>query len=260
MAIENVQIVNGLQTSYSIFKSHNGDVTDERSVLVKVIINNDKETIDSIIASTNSQNPVSATLLRATESTQRNLEIFFYNKGYFYDRRKNYYKNQGKPASKIFSIQYAAQAIRAIVFNDPHSARAKPTSLLKDDRTYNQIFDPSKNYEGYLTCCLINKKSNDFWLNISDPSKKGMTANFKLHLAWLSSQVTLSKKGIDFEELSTFNLDLFDQVKFNESLDFLTQTINEFQQSHTSANLINMAKSGDFTKFVIERLDDRYRM
>jgi hypothetical protein len=78
LAIENVQIVNGLQTSYSIFNSHNGDTTDERSVLVKVIINNNKETIDNIIASTNSQNPVSATLLRATESTQRNLEIFFY--------------------------------------------------------------------------------------------------------------------------------------------------------------------------------------
>jgi hypothetical protein len=258
LAIENVQIVNGLQTSYSIFNSHNGDTTDERSVLVKVIINNNKETIDNIIASTNSQNPVSATLLRATESTQRNLEIFFYNKGCFYDRRKNYYKNQGKPASKIFSIQYTAQAIRAIVFNDPHSARAKPTSLLKDDRTYNQIFDPSKNYEGYLNCCLINKKSNDFWLSIIDPSKKGMTANFKLHLAWISSKVTLSKKNITFDELTAFNLTLFDQVMFNESLDFLIKTINEFQLINTTANLINMAKSGDFTKFIIEKLEAKY--
>ncbi|MBE2290519.1 MAG: AIPR family protein, partial [Chitinophagaceae bacterium] len=77
LVIENVQIVNGLQTSYSIFSSHSGDSKDERSVLVKVIINNNKETIDAIIASTNSQNPVSSTLLRATEKTQRDLEIFF---------------------------------------------------------------------------------------------------------------------------------------------------------------------------------------
>lgn len=223
-----------------------------------MIINNNKETIDNIIASTNSQNPVSATLLRATESTQRNLEIFFYNKGYFYDRRKNYYKNQGKPSSKIFSIQYTAQAIRAIVFNDPHSARAKPTSLLKDDKTYNQIFDPLKNYEGYLNCCLINKKSNDYWLNISDPTKKGMTANFKLHLAWISSKVTLSKNNMTFDELATFNLAAFDQFKFDESLDFLIKTINEFQNTNTSANLINMAKSGDFTKYIIEKLKTKY--
>ncbi len=258
LAIENVQIVNGLQTSYSIFNCHNGDLMDDRSVLVKVIINNNKETIDNIIASTNSQNPVSATLLRATESTQRNLEIYFYNKGFFYDRRKNFYKNQGKPSSKIFSIQYTAQAIRAIVFNDPHTARAKPTSLLKDDKTYNQIFDPSKNYEGYLNCCLINKKSNDFWLNLSDPLKKRITANFKLHLAWINSKVTLEKKSITFDELTNFNLTLFDQIKFNEGLDFLTQVINEFQTKNTSANLINMAKSADFTKFLIEKLEIRY--
>lgn len=258
LAIENVQIVNGLQTSYSIFNSHNGDITDERSVLVKVIINSNKETIDNIIASTNSQNPVSATLLRATEATQRNLEIFFFNKGYFYDRRKNYYKNQGKPASKIFSIQYTAQAIRSIVFNDPHSARAKPTSLLKDDKTYNQIFDPLKNYEGYLNCCLINKKSHDFWLNISDSVKKGITANFKLHLAWLSSKITLSKNLITFEELSGFNLASFDQTKFDEGLDFLISLIQEFQTLNPSSNLINMAKSGDFTKFMTDKLETKF--
>jgi hypothetical protein len=258
LAIENVQIVNGLQTSYSIYNSHNGDLTDERSVLVKVIINSNKETIDNIIASTNSQNPVSATLLRATEETQRNLEIFFYNKGYYYDRRKNYYKNQGKPASKIFSIQYTAQAIRSIVFNDPHSARAKPTSLLKDDKTYNEIFDPSKNYEGYLNCCLINKKSNDFWLNIDDSTKKGITANFKLHLGWLGSKVTIGKNLIAFDELSTFDINLFDQAKFDDSIDLLLESITEFQAIHNLANLINMAKSGDFTKFIIEKLDAKY--
>src|SRR5690348_1850134 len=74
LAIENIQIVNGLQTSYSIGNFYQIDATDERSVLVKVIINNDKETIDKIISSTNSQNAVSPTLLRASETTQRNIE------------------------------------------------------------------------------------------------------------------------------------------------------------------------------------------
>jgi hypothetical protein len=85
-----------------------------------------------------------------------------------------------------------------------------------------------------------------------------MTANFKLHLAWISSKVSLSKKSITFDELSTFNLTLFDQTKFNESLDFLTQTISEFQITNTTANLINMAKSGDFTNYIIEKLDAKY--
>lgn len=58
--------------------------------------------------------------------------------------------------------------------------------------------------------------------------------------------------------LATFNLAAFDQFKFDESLDFLIKTINEFQNTNTSANLINMAKSGDFTKYIIEKLKTKY--
>ena len=82
LSIENIQIVNGLQTSYSIFNNYIEKNKDERSVLVKVIINNNKEITDEIIASTNSQNPVSATLLRVTEQVQRDLELFFLNEGF----------------------------------------------------------------------------------------------------------------------------------------------------------------------------------
>lgn len=180
LSVDNVQIVNGLQTSYSIFNHHDGNINDERSVLVKVIINNDSETIDNIIASTNSQNQVSAALLRATEETQRKIELFFLNEGYYYDRRKNYYKNIGKPASKIFSIQFTAQAIESIGFNSPYSARAKPTSLVKENATYERIFNPTQNFKSFLNCCLILKKTNEFWVNISDADNKSKTSNFKL--------------------------------------------------------------------------------
>ena len=241
-----MQIVNGLQTSYSIFNSHKGDSSDERSVLVKVIINNNKEAIDSIIASTNSQNPVSATLLRATELTQRNLEIFFYDKGYFYDGRKNYYKNLGKPVTKIFGIQYTAQAIRSIVFDDPHTARARPTSLLKDDKMYKQIFDQKENYNGYLICCLINKNS------------KNKTSNFKLHLAWLVPKMILKKDKVMFSELANFDISLFDQSVYDDCLKFLLDAIDDYQESKMDANLINMAKSKDFTTYVLEKLSTSF--
>lgn len=259
LSLENVQIVNGLQTSYSIFNCHNGDTTDERCVLVKVIINNDKETIDNIIESTNSQNPVSATLLRATESTQRDLELYFFNEGYFYDRRKNYYKNHGKPASKIFGIQYTAQAIRSIVFNDPHSSRAKPTSLLKDDKSYYEIFNPRNNFNGYLKCCLICKKSNDFWLTIGDSAFKNKVSNFKLHLAWLFPIMLLRKSKLSFEDITNVDVALLNQAVFDDTLACLLSYIEEFQQINPESNLINMAKSSDFTKFVIEKLTEKFK-
>lgn len=255
LSIENVQIVNGLQTSYSVFNATNIQESDQRSVLVKVIINSNKETIDNIIGSTNNQNPVSPTLLRATGAIQRKIELFFANNGYYYDRRKNYYKNQGKPATKIFSIQYTAQAIRAIGDDDPHTARARPTSLLKDDKTYSVIFNEERSYEGFLKCCLINKKTHDFWLNMEDHALKSETANFKLHLSCLIPKVIYQQQKVTFEQLAKFNLENFTQDVYTKSLSLLISSLASYRSQNPNANLINMAKSKEFTNFILKSLE-----
>lgn len=258
LSIENIQIVNGLQTSYSIFNNHNEDPNDNRSVLVKVIINSNKETTDNIIASTNSQNPVSPTLLRATEPIQRNLELFFLNEGYYYDRRKNYYKNQGKPTAKIFSIQLTAQAIESIVFDDPHTARSRPTSLLKAENTYNKIFDPNKNFRGYLNCCLINQKAHNFWLKYENSKIKTKTSNFKLHLSCVLVKELYNKRNVSFEEISNANLENINIELFNHSIEFLCSHIDRYLIINVNSNLINIAKSKDFTDYLFEQLNVKF--
>ena len=258
LSIDNVQIVNGLQTSYSIFNSHDGNTNDERSVLVKVIINNDNETIDNIIASTNSQNQVSAALLRATEETQRRIELFFLNEGYYYDRRKNFYKNIGKPASKIFSIQFTAQAIETIGFSSPYSARAKPTSLIKENSTYDRIFNPSRNFKSYLNCCLILKKTNEFWVNMQDANKKSQVSNFKLNLARVAASFILDKATYSFDDLEQLDINNADDSLFNESLDFLLNTLQAHSANNQSSSLINMAKSKPFSDSILVALNNHF--
>lgn len=258
LSIENIQIVNGLQTSYSIFNNHNEDQNDNRSVLVKVIINTNKETTDNIIASTNSQNPVSPTLLRATEPIQRNLELFFQNEGYYYDRRKNYYKNQGKPATKIFSIQVTAQSIESIVFDNPHSARSNPTTLLKNEANYTRIFDDQKNFKGYLNCCLINNKAHSYWLRNDDSKVKSKTSNFKLHLSCVLIKTFFEKRFVSYEDLTTFDISLLDQNIFDQSILFLNQNIDSFLKENSGANLINIAKSKDFTEYLFNKIEQKY--
>jgi len=260
LSLENIQIVNGLQTSYSIYNSHSGDLNDERAVLVKVIITDDKETIDNIIASTNSQNPVSATLLRATDNIQRNIELYFFTAGYFYDRRKNYYKNQGKPASRIFSIQFAAQSIRAIADSDPHSARAKPTSLIKDDRTYNEIFNSARNFKGYLNCCLIQKRANDLWLSIEIPDIKRELGNFKLHMAWALPRFALRTNNVTFDQICNISLDLITDDVNNQVIEFISENITSFLELNQNSNLINMAKSSAFSVHLKSEMDTKFSL
>ncbi len=259
LSLDNVQIVNGLQTSYSIFLHHNGNQNDTRSVLVKVVINEDKRTIDHIIGSTNSQNPVFPALLRATEDIQRELELFYINAGYYYDRRKNYYKNQGKPASRIFSIQATAQIIESLLFNNPHSARSKPTSLIKDDQTYNRIFDQTRDYKVYLNSCLLNKKVIELWTNIDDKDLKNKLTNFKLHLSRIISSLIMEKSTIVAEDIRDLNIDHLDDNKFNETVEFIAQSIDSYQVDNPEANLINMAKTKSFTEYVLNKLAEKFQ-
>jgi hypothetical protein len=254
LSIDNVQIVNGLQTSYSIFLHHGGSNDDKRSVLVKVIINNNKTTIDHIIASTNSQNPVSPSLLRATDDVQREIELYFQNEGFFYDRRKNYYKNQGKPASKIFGIQSNAQAVEAIVFNNPHITRSKPTSLIKDDSAYHRIFSQRYSYKIYLNCCLIAQKSTEFLRNIEEIEIKNILSNFKLHLARVATSFLTEKSSPSMEDISKIDLANYDEAKFNKTKSLVQEAIESYRSSNPSSNLINMAKTKQFTDHLISKL------
>jgi AIPR protein. len=98
ITLDDVQIVNGLQTTNSIYEYMNtlAKVDDKRAILVKIIVANKLEARDRIIKATNFQTPVPAASLRATEPIQRDIEDYFLNKDWFYDRRKNYYKNIGK--------------------------------------------------------------------------------------------------------------------------------------------------------------------
>ncbi|OCX66347.1 hypothetical protein BFP70_05620 [Thioclava sp. SK-1] len=151
ITIENPQIVNGLQTSSEIGRFFsNLESDDSRSVMVKVVASENEEVRDKIIKATNSQNQVPLASLRATDKIQRDIEHHLKANGYFYDRRKNLYKNEGKPAAKIISIALMAQAVMTLFRGEPDNARARPSSLIKDDAVYSSIFSDSFALDAYL--------------------------------------------------------------------------------------------------------------
>jgi hypothetical protein len=142
LTIEDPQIVNGLQTSREIFQYFKTANTDgeDREILVRVISPETPESRDRVIKATNSQNPISPASLRATDKIQRDIEQYLRSFGLYYDRRKNFYKNEGKPIDKIISIPAMAQALMAVVLQKPGTARARPSSLLKKDEDYEKVF------------------------------------------------------------------------------------------------------------------------
>ena len=161
LCIENVQIVNGLQTTETIHRHFSTEGTDleqdNRALLVKVIQTDDDAVRSRIIKATNYQNTVDLASLRGLDKIQRDIEDFFAKHGWYYDRRKNYYKNQGKPIERIVTVPYLAAAVRAIALGDPARSQRQRSKSLRDDETYKQIFDERWDIEVFLTSLEITK-------------------------------------------------------------------------------------------------------
>lgn len=160
LALEDPQIVNGLQTSTEIHNYFNtgNTVGDQRTLLVRVIVPTAGESRDRIIKATNSQTYIPPASLRATDKIQRDIEEYLRPFSLYYDRRKNSYKNDGKPLDRIVSISLMAQAVMAIVLQRPDTARARPSSLLKSDQDYDRLFSSEYDIKLYRICMTILKR------------------------------------------------------------------------------------------------------
>lgn len=160
LTIEDPQIVNGLQTSTEIYQYFQKIRTDgdDRNLLVRVIVPAKPESRDRIIKATNSQTYIPPASLRATDKVQRDIEEYLAPFGLYYDRRKNFYKNDGKPLDQVVSISAMAQAVMAIALQRPDTARARPSSLLKDDTDYRVLFDPSHPLALYRVCITLVRR------------------------------------------------------------------------------------------------------
>lgn len=191
--LENVQIVNGLQTTetiYNYFKD-NSEFDDDRAVLIKVLLSTDEQTRARIIKATNYQNTVNLSSIRGLDKIQRDIEQFLLDNNWFYDRRKNYYKNQGKPASKIISIQYLAAAIRAVALGDPSRSRRQRSKSLRDDKVYKQVFNSNWDLNVYLVSLEITHAVE---LSIQKRRKLTLTPPIAL-VNYLSFILTADKLG-----------------------------------------------------------------
>ena len=165
LAIEDAQIVNGLQTSRVIFSHIIGKKAsqDTRTVLVRVIQIGDQKTQDRIIRATNSQNKMLPASLRMTDQIHRDIEELFKKVDLFYDRRKGFFRDQGKPIKKIVSVNTVTQAVISILLQRPDDARARPGDYFKDDAKYQSVFDnPKIAAAAYLTCVQILKRVTEF--------------------------------------------------------------------------------------------------
>lgn len=168
--MENVQIVNGLQTTESIYRHFSQEKNDlssgrmsfgQRSLMVKVITSSDEEARDRIVRATNNQTSVEQVSLHATEKIQRDIEESLYRSGIHYERRKNYYLNQGVSPSSIVTPMYLAAGLIALGRRrQPWSAVSLKQRHLSDVTLYADIFSDKTNLKILAPIAFVLRASD----------------------------------------------------------------------------------------------------
>ena len=140
-------------------------------------------------------------------------------KGIFYDRRKNYYKNDGKPRDKIIGIPYLAQAVMAIVLRRPDSARARPSSLLKAEDDYKKVFDSSYPINLYYVCAEAMRQIDRFLKSPASNVHSEHRNNLRFYVAMytVAGVVTWSNPNV----VAEFDVDNLNEDDLKSSLDFV---------------------------------------
>lgn len=238
--LHNLQIVNGCQTSNSIYtslknkekynelllkKTKEGELSkkeheelvrvekfqfnDATTLLVKIIETKNDDLIYRITETTNSQTPIQAFSLKANDDIQKFIEKYMEGYGISYERRINYLRNKGE--KNIYSIQKLFQLFYSHILFKPSQVKNTPKSLFISN--YEDVF----------------------------PSPKVKSINFALYLIPIKVDIAVNK-GIK------------DHLRNNSSVDNYTKTIISYGKLHLGCFIISsILKSKYNEKGIVEK-------
>lgn len=219
LAITNPEIVNGLQTSTEIYNyySNNKELIDKesRNVLVRVIVPSSEEARDDIIFATNNQTNIPKSSLRVTDTIHLQIEMYMKSRGLYYDRRKNYYKNQKKKAADIVGVSFLAQCLISVFLRKPDFARARPSTLLTDDETYKKLYESNTDLDVYYKTALLGKKIQANLSKTTDMTSAERN-DVLYYLLYAVSAKIFNKKTIEFADMKNIDIDSVSEDVINE--------------------------------------------
>jgi hypothetical protein len=117
---------------------------------------------NAIIKATNSQTSIPPASLKATDPIQFDIEDRLKLVGLFYDRRKGKYRRLKKPIKDIVSITALGQAVMSAYLQRPSDARARPGTVLNNEKLSPLIFNDTHGLDFYAACILIDRRCAEF--------------------------------------------------------------------------------------------------
>ena len=253
LQIVNPEIVNGLQTSMEIYNyfSENREAleSEKRSILLRIIVPDNEESRDQIIFATNNQTNIPKATLRVTDPIHLQIEMYFKSRGLFYDRRKNYYKNQGRKPAEIVGVSFLAQCLITIFLKKPDYARARPSTLLNDEKTYNELYEKNNDLEVFYRVALLGKKIQKNVRSGSDYSS-AEKSDILYYVLYAVIADVLGKKNITPADIKNLDIDSITDTLIED----IRNRVYEIYKQHGGNGRV--AKSAEFIQYIDNMLDE----
>ncbi|SLM49945.1 Abortive infection phage resistance protein [Nitrospira japonica] len=220
--MHDIQIVNGLQTTESIFRyfATSQAKADQRAILVKVIVSNDPVVRDSIIRATNNQSNVELASLHATDKIQRDIEQVLEKQQWFYERRKNYYRNIGRPLSRMVTPLFVAAAQVALVQKNPSQAAILKSKFMRNPISYAAVFNETLPFPIWPAIVEVVKKIEDLLIESRPSGRHGerFLATYRNIFALAAVAKQAGTFAFSLEELMRFDVSKIDRALVEDFL------------------------------------------
>jgi hypothetical protein len=191
VSLERMQIINGAQTTYSLFEVYQKKtLRDDVRVLLKVIESEEPEFIDNVTLYTNSQNPVNLRDLCSRDIVQTRIQTALLGPyKCFYERKRGEFQARYptiEMKEKILGPQWknrlinnekAAQAFLSFFLDKPSHAKAskKRIFIKGSEGFYDNIFSSNLVEEALLMACkllgYIEEKTKQYRIKYDDAKK-----------------------------------------------------------------------------------------
>jgi len=139
VSLQNVQIVNGGQTSNALFEAYAEQPERVKDVLIlaRIYETRARDITGDIAEATNSQTPINTRDLHSNDDVQQKLEESFLDLGMFYERKAK--QHQGQQRTKRIDAMSAGQTFLAYFLSYPEVAKKDRARVFGD--LYDSIFN-----------------------------------------------------------------------------------------------------------------------
>lgn len=208
VTLENIQIVNGGQTSNALFEAYheNHDKLQNVLVLVRVYETRSRDITADIAEATNSQTPINTRDLRSNDDIQKKLEGSFLDQGLYYERK--FRQHQDQQRQKRVDALSAGQAFLAYSLGYPEVAKKDRARVFGDmyDNIFNDDITTTKLLAPLRLFSAIEMKKRDLQRKIKKGESIDADYMFLIdgayHVLFAVSELCESK-----------NIDPFDETK-----------------------------------------------